>query len=154
MKRSSFNNIKAATGIFMNDLCIKTSFQRGKICESGYEEGKLCRLINFIMKGFSHLKLDLSPVCSSASSCDWKCILGYGDVVCFLVVLLIIHDSLAEPQKAKPQTILHLSIFMGHQVKSPQLFAFKSKASWVSEQMSLSHCGQRDNNRKSTRWKK
>lgn len=52
MKRSSFNNIKAGTGIFMNDLCIKTSFQGGKICESEYEEGKLYRLINFIMKGF------------------------------------------------------------------------------------------------------
>lgn len=41
-------------------------------------------------------------------------------------MLLIIHESLAELQKAQLHTVLHFSIFMGQQVESPQLFAFKS----------------------------
>ncbi len=44
-------------------------------------------------------------------------------------MLSIIHDSLAELQKAKLHTTLYFSIFMGHQVKSLHLFAFMSQVS-------------------------
>lgn len=56
----------------------------------------------------SHLKLEFHPLHSGAGSCNLKCALGYGDVV----MLLIIHDSLAEPQQAKLHTILDFSILI------------------------------------------
>lgn len=72
----------------------------------------------------SHLKLEFHPLHSGAGSCNFKCALGYGDVV----MLLIIHDSLAEPQQAKLQTILVFSIFLPP----------SRKVSRVSQQMSPS----------------
>lgn len=66
------------------------------------------------------MDLEFSPFYPGASSCNWKCTLGYGDIVRILDMLLIIHDSLAELQKAKLCMILHFSLFVGHKVKSPQ----------------------------------
>lgn len=60
------------------------------------------------------------------------------DIASIPVLLLITHNSLAECQKAKLCTMLHFLIFMGHQVKFLQLFAFKSNLIWVSQQPSPS----------------
>lgn len=87
------------------------------------------RLINFIMKmNESHLKLEFYLLLSGASSCNLKCALGYRDVV----MLSIIHDSLAEPQTAKMHTILDFSMV----TKFSHLFALKTQASPISQQMS------------------
>ena len=58
------------------------------------------------------------------------------ETMCISVMLLIIHDSLAVP-KGSIRSVQHFSIFMGHQVRSPQLFTFKSPVSGVS---SLQFC--------------
>lgn len=50
---------------------------------------------------------------SGASSCNWKCALGWEDIVRIPVMLLIIHVCLA-----KWHTILNLSIFVGHHISS------------------------------------
>lgn len=68
---------------------------------------------------FLSLNLEISPFYSGANSCNWKCAWGYGDVVW---ILMIIHDSLEELQKAKWR-ILHFLYLWG---KSPHSFALRS----------------------------
>ena len=76
-----------------------------------------------------------SPLYSGASSCNWTCALGCGDVA-RISVLFIIHDGLAEPQKAKTAHNIAFCNIYGSpsQISSAFFFAFKSQISRVSQQ--------------------